>query len=194
MSFRIEEKLLINKFHLPEFKDLLFKQKAKIVYPSREVNSLYFENHKKQMYNDSIEGLIPRKKIRIRNYPGTNNQFKYLEVKISSVEGRFKTSKKIDNNKFLEIKKIGYLDSQYGLCQPFLSVSYKREYYEMRDFRISIDENINYSLFTGRNLGKDENSIIEIKANFNKDRDDLLNQFSLKTTRFSKYCNGFEKI
>ena len=146
------------------------------------------------MYNDSIEGLIPRKKIRIRNYPGTNNQFKYLEVKISSVEGRFKTSKKIDNNKFLEIKKIGYLDSQYGLCQPFLSVSYKREYYEMRDFRISIDENINYSLFTGRNLGKDENSIIEIKANFNKDRDDLLNQFSLKTTRFSKYCNGFEKI
>ena len=64
----------------------------------------------------------------------------------------------------------------------------------MKDFRLSIDENINYSLFKGRNLGNDEESIIEIKANFNKDRDDLVNQFSLKTTRFSKYCNGFEKI
>ena len=45
------------------------------------------------MYNDSIEGLLPRKKIRIRQYPNDDDKKFYLEIKNSSVEGRFKTRK-----------------------------------------------------------------------------------------------------
>ena len=45
------------------------------------------------MYTDSIEGLTPRKKIRVRNYPNSQDAKMYLEVKISSVDGRFKTRK-----------------------------------------------------------------------------------------------------
>ncbi len=70
----------------------------------------------------------------------------------------------------------------------------RREYYQIDDVRISIDENIEYFLYSGRELGKDNNSVVELKANFNKDRDDLLNNFPFQRIRFSKYCNAFEKI
>ena len=69
---------------------------------NRKIESLYFENNKREMYSDSVEGLTPRKKIRVRNYPGTKDENLYLEIKISSVEGRFKTRKILDKNKFDE--------------------------------------------------------------------------------------------
>ena len=37
-------------------------------------------------------------------------------------------------------------------------------------------------------------NIGELKSSANKDKDDLLNTFPFQRTRFSKYCNGFEKI
>ena len=193
MSFRIEEKLLIDKSQLIEFKEYLFK-KAKPIHKPRIVKSLYFENTNKEMYNDSIEGLLPRKKIRVRNYPETSDKAFYLENKISSVEGRFKTSKEINEKHFSEIKNLGIYDTQYGVCFPFLEVMYRREYYQVDDFRVSIDEDIKYNLYNGRDLGQDQNCIAEIKANFNKNHDQLISKFHLQRTRFSKYCNGFDKI
>ena len=93
MSFRIEEKLLINNLQIFQFKEFLFKNNAKILFPERKISSLYFDNSNAAMYKDSVEGTIPRKKIRIRNYPGSDDNSLYLEIKISSVEGRFKTRK-----------------------------------------------------------------------------------------------------
>ena len=194
MSFRVEEKLLINKHQITEFKSFLSKKKVKIPYPSRIIRSLYFENSKEEMYKDSIEGIVPRKKIRVRNYPNNQNKFLYLEMKISSIEGRYKTSKIIDEDTYKQLINTGIYDRQYGVCQPLIYVTYKREYYKINDVRISIDENINYSLFSGRKIGTDDNLIIELKTSFNKDRDDLINNFPFQRTRFSKYCNGFEKI
>ena len=194
MSFRIEEKLLIHNNQLLEFKEFLFKKKAKQHYPPRKIKSLYFENFRDEMYSDSLEGTVPRKKIRVRNYPNSENSSLYLEMKISSVEGRYKTSKKINQNKFYEIKNLGIYDNQYGACYPKIFVEYIREYYKFNDIRISIDKDISYTLFSGRKLGKDVNSIVELKANPNKDRDDILNLFPFQRIRFSKYCNGYEKI
>ena len=90
MSFRIEEKLSINNNSIIEFKSYLAKKTAKQIYKRRKIESLYFENNSYQMYNDSLEGLTPRKKIRVRKYPDTQDEKLYLETKISSVEGRFK--------------------------------------------------------------------------------------------------------
>ena len=146
------------------------------------------------MYKDSLEGTVPRKKIRVRNYPNNINLSFYLEMKISSAEGRYKTSKIIDKIEFDKIKKTGIFDNQYGACRPLIYVTYNREYYKFKDIRISIDENINYTLFSGRKLRPDCNSIVELKASWNKDRDEILNIFPFQRTRFSKYCNGFEKI
>ncbi len=194
MTFRIEEKLLINTKQIIEFKDFLISSSANQLYKPRTIKSLYFENVNNEMYEDSIEGITPRKKIRVRNYPEDKNLILYLEIKISSIEGRFKTRKIINDEEFKRIKKNGIEDKQYGYCKPLIYVTYKREYYQFKDMRVSIDTDIKYSLFSGRTLGSDQNSIVEIKASINKDVDDLVADFPFQRTRFSKYCNGYEKI
>ena len=73
MSFRIEEKISINNFNVFEFKKWLFSKGAKTLYPQRIINSIYFDN-KLRMYSDSNEGIVPRKKIRIRSYPKNLDQ------------------------------------------------------------------------------------------------------------------------
>ena len=194
MTFRIEEKLFLNTNQIHDFKKWINLKNSKKIYNNRLVRSIYFENNIDQMFADSEEGCIPRKKIRVRNYPNNQNKFLYLEMKISSIEGRYKTSKIINEDTYKQLINTGIYDRQYGVCQPLIYVTYKREYYKINDVRISIDENINYSLFSGRKIGTDDNLIIELKTSFNKDRDDLINNFPFQRTRFSKYCNGFEKI
>ena len=194
MSFRIEEKLLIDTNKIIDFKSFLFKKDIKQIYEPRKIYSLYFDNQNYDMYNDSIEGLTPRKKIRVRNYPDTNDEKLYLEVKISSVEGRFKTREILSKNKFNELKTTGILDSQYGICKPCLYVMYYREYFKINDVRISIDNNINYKLFDENIQKYVDSSIVEIKTSIKKNLDNLTRDFPFQRTRFSKYCNGVEKV
>ena len=194
MSFRIEEKLSIDNNRIIDFKNFLTKKTAKPIYQRRKIQSLYFENLNYEMYTDSIEGLTPRKKIRIRNYPETGDNKQYLEIKISSVEGRFKTRKTIDKNKFDNIRERGILDSQYGLCKPCLYVIYEREYFKINDVRISIDNNISYKMYPKSIYKKDESSIVEIKTSIKNNLDELTEDFPFQKNRFSKYCNAVEKI
>ena len=194
MSFRVEEKLLINKLQIFEFKDFLFSRKARILYPKRIIKSLYFDNSSGDMYRDSIEGSTPRKKIRVRNYPNNKDNSLYLEIKISSIEGRFKTSQTIQEKEFDQFKKIGIFDKKYGVCRPQIYVSYDREYFQLDDVRIVVDQNINYLDFRGYKIEKEIDSIVEIKTEFNKNRDDLINDFPFQRIRFSKYCNGYNKL
>ena len=86
MSFRIEEKLLINKYQLSQFKEYLASKGAIKIFKTRKINNLYFDNNKFDMFNDSIEGCLPRKKIRLRSY---EDERIFLEIKISSTEIRF---------------------------------------------------------------------------------------------------------
>ena len=136
MSFRIEEKLFINQNQLVDFKDFLKKKNATQIYNPRIIESLYFENLKKEMYEDSIEGLVPRKKIRVRIYPEEKEKKIFLETKVSSVEGRHKTRREINEEQFNKIKEDGIFDFKYGTCKPLLYVSYKREYFKIKDVRI----------------------------------------------------------
>ena len=73
-------------------------------------------------------------------------------------------------------------------------MSYYREYFKINDVRISIDNNINYKLFSKNIFKTDVNSVIEIKTTINKDLDELVKEFPFQKNRFSKYCNGVEKI
>mgnify|MGYP001338680013 CR=1 FL=1 len=100
MSFRKEIKLILNRRKSLDFKKMIFSKGAVEMYPKRKISSLYFDNLKGDMYRDSIEGTTPRKKIRVRHYPNNENQSLYLETKISSVEGRYKKSSKIEKDKF----------------------------------------------------------------------------------------------
>ena len=192
MSFRIEKKILINKLNLFEFKKKIFSLGATTLFGNRKIQSLYFDNFHKQVYYDSLEGLAPRKKIRVRDYPKDSNNSLQLETKISSVEGRHKTTKKISKEYFEELKTNGYFDQKYGLCTPLLNVLYEREYLKKDDIRITIDTDIIYNIYNGLVKKNDESIIVELKTSENKNIDDLFEQFPFQEIRFSKYCRGIE--
>ena len=194
MSFRIEEKLFIRKENLIEFKEFLNKKSVKQIYYPRVIESLYFDNMNLDMYTDSKEGLTPRKKIRCRVYPDDKDKKIYLEVKNSSVEGRFKTRKILDVTEYKKKVTSGILDNQYGVCYPKLYVKYKRDYSIVDDVRISIDGEIKYRDFKTNVEFYDENIIVELKTSYNKNLDKLMNDFPIQRIRFSKYCFAIEKL
>lgn len=192
MSFRIEQKLLINSTQIFTFRKWLNQKDYKKLYNDRLVNSLYFENISNSMFLDSEEGIIPRKKIRVRNYPQNKLEEFFLENKISSPEGRFKEKKKITKEELDKIKKVGYSDNLYSSCHPKLYVTYYREYYNCNGSRLTIDTNISYKDYQNKNLLRKDTSIaVEIKTNVNHNLDDLLRQFPFQRVRFSKYSKAF---
>ena len=194
MSFRIEEKLYFKPENLLQFKEYLTKKTAKKLHTPRIIKSLYFDNINLDMYKDSIEGSVPRKKIRVRYYPGTEDQKYYLEIKTSSVEGRYKTRKIIDRQEFNFYKKNGVLDNIYGTCLPNFYVSYEREYIKINDVRISIDKKISYENFLTNSVFSDTKSIVELKTSVDKNLDDLVKDFPFQKIRFSKYCFAVESL
>ena len=195
MSFRIEEKLLINSSQIFSFKKWLNEERFSKLFENRKIKSLYFDNIHNQMYMDSEEGISPRKKIRIRNYPDGEDFNIYFEKKISSPEGRYKNKKIIDNMYFKNLKNIGYYDENYKSCYPKLYIEYDREYYNANNCRLTIDTNIFYSSFNDpNNKFFDIQNAVEIKANFEIDIDKLRNEFPFQRIRFSKYCRGFDHL
>ena len=152
MSYRIEDKLFFKPENILQFKNFLKNKSAKKLYENRIIRSLYFDNINLDMYRDSVEGSVPRKKIRIRHYPNSKDKNYYLEVKTSSVEGRYKTRKIIKKDDFESYKKNGIFDSNYGTCIPNFYVSYKREYVKIGDVRISIDEEISYENYLSNSV------------------------------------------
>lgn len=196
MTFRIENKFILPKSKVFEFKNFLKINNFKILFPKRLVNSLYFDNSNLSMYLDSLEGTVPRKKIRIRTYSKhffhKENVYN-LETKVSSVEGRFKTSSKIkDINKTLN----GIFDKQYGPCKPILNVIYEREYFTNKVSRITIDQNIKYFKLIGKKISNfpklETNCVIENKSKY-LSQNTIMEFFMFDNKRFSKYSNGIEK-
>ncbi len=195
MSFRIEEKLNIDDNNLFIFKKWLNVNKAKKIYDDRIVTSIYFDNTRMDIYNNSNEGVVPRKKIRLRTY---NNNFDdinnaQLEIKISSVEGRYKST--INTKKIDSILKFGLFDKDHGTCKPKVIVSYFRSYIKIFNVRVTLDENINYRKY-GSNLTatKDESFIAEIKSENVNNLNYISDKFNFTRIRFSKYCRAIEKL
>lgn len=195
MSFRKEIKSILKPSKLNLLGKWLSENNFKILYPQRKINSLYLDNKSFSMYKDSIEGCVPRKKIRLRNYnlkPEFKSGNTNLELKVSSVEGRFKKKNII---KILNLKNYKINDKMYGDCYPTICVSYKRKYYISDNFRLTLDTDIEYRNFCYGKISDfnhiEPNYVIEIK--FVKQQDDkLLKTFPFHFVRFSKYCQAIE--
>ena len=194
MSFRIEQKIKINYKNLSFFRAWLTKNNFVKIYPRRVVSSIYYDNRSLQMYNESIEGVTPRKKIRIRHYPLDKKKFFFLEEKLSSVEGRYKTKKNI---KLINSKHPNFIkDKDYGLCDKIIKIEYNREYFGSDQFRITLDTDIQYQgfLVKKKNKGKINKIAVEIKTDYNYPIDKLLNDLPFEYIRFSKYCEAIDCI
>ncbi len=193
MSFRIEDKYLINKVDYIKVKKLLRKNNFEEIYDKRFITSLYFDNKFLSMFLDSEEGVVPRKKIRFRHYNNDNLKIFY-EFKINSVEGKFKKTEKISFKDFSKFCIKGKFDPSYGVCLPKLYVNYLREYFATKDLRITIDKEINFKHFKGVSKVKEDFYILEIKtSNFLKNNQ-FLEGFPHTKIRYSKYSEGIKKI
>ena len=164
-----------------------------------EEKKKYFLKQKESIKEKEALLLSLKSKLKDKLDYGLNNlnnkEFNYyLEIKTSSVEGRYKTRKIISRNEFEIYKKNGILDNVYGTCLPNLYVNYEREYVKIDDVRVSIDKKITYKNFLTSRFFFDNNSIVELKTSINKNIDDLAKAFPFQKIRFSKYCFAVEKL
>lgn len=173
------------------FQGELHQQGMEILFEPRVITSVYFDTIDLSMFHDSKEGVLPRKKVRIRWY--NNRKIFTLENKTSSIEGRFKvTSKLEDNTSHNELLNKTRLDAQYGQIQPILKVSYTRSYFMFNRMRVTFDKDITYQNLKYANKRKycDPERVIEIKIPGNCP-DDFVDKFiPYPTARFSKYSKG----
>ena len=191
MSFRKEIKFRVTISEYHNFQDQLYKQGMSSLFEPRVVNSIYFDTINLKMFHDSEEGVIPRKKVRIRWYD--NKKIFTLENKISSIEGRFKVTDTLDNNiSDNELLNYTRIDEIYGAIQPVLKVSYERSYFMFNQMRITFDKNITYENLKYVNKRKyyEPERVIEIKIPPNFSDDFLMQLIPYPTTRFSKYSRG----
>jgi len=190
MSFRKEKKFRLTISDMQFLKKRLLLKGMTELYQKRKVKSNYFDTFEMRMFHDSDEGILPRKKVRIRSYNDQKNFTK--ELKITSEEGRYKQSSTILNNSSClnDFKKL--LDNSYGVLTPSLFVSYYREYYSFYNLRITFDSSIKYkSLRIKLPLEiRDPECVMEIKTPINVDDDFISKVISMPSSRFSKYCRG----
>jgi len=194
MSFRKEKKFRLSLTEAASYKGIMNGVGMKLLFPSRLINSCYFDTRNFQLFIESEEGVLPRKKIRVRWYDQTRNFTK--ETKISSIEGRFKYSSLMNNLKStLDLKTIKIFDKSYGLLFPTIIVSYLREYYILNKMRITFDKNINYrSLYLNKKKIYDPEVVMEVKVPMSCSDDFIEKHVKIPTSRFSKYSRGMLSI
>ena len=191
MSFRKEKKYKLTHSEQGILKNRLIKQGMKFLYPPRKINSIYFDTPKLDFYTASEEGILPRKKIRIRWYnENTNKVFK--ETKISSIEGRYKFNSRFLKGIPFKNKNFQLVDKECGILKPQILISYKREYFTFNNLRLTFDTNILYkdiwSLKKTNILDKE--CVMEIKVNFDVNDDYIEKLIEYPTSRFSKYSRS----
>ena len=119
-----------------------------------------------------------------------------IEIKQSAASGR---SKSIKTNE--DIKKalsMGLIDKIYGLCLPVVKISYVREYFKYKDWRLTLDRDIIYEKLGNSPYGVrstiDPCFVLEIKTSIDQDKNILRNFFNFPRSKFSKYERAFEYL
>ena len=184
---RIEEKVKLPLTYKNNLLKNLFDLNFKYLHPERIVSSIYYDNSTFQIYQDSVEGIVPRKKIRIRESFGEL----YLEHKFKNQDGKYKKQQKINNipNKII--------DNIYGITFPVCKIEYKRLYLTNNKIRITVDSNLKYqnygNSFSNYNISffvaefKMYNNL-EISKNF------IDSKINYTTVKFSKYDDAVKKL
>lgn len=198
MSFRKEEKLKIAPGQLLNLLDWVYENGGEILYAPRTVSSTYFDTDDWRMFCDSEEGCVPRKKIRIRSYTESmhTSENSALEIKTSSVEGRYKTT--TQNCDVSRLMSMGYFDTYYGICMPRVRVTYQRSYFSIHGIRLTIDQNLVYAMVVKNRTSpykiSDPDIAVELKAEDSVGLEYLNSQFPFERVRFSKYSRAVNAI
>lgn len=191
MTFRKEYKFRVTLSDYHKLQNLLYRQGLKPLFNPRVINSVYFDTADLRLFHDSEEGVRPRKKVRIRWYDDEKRFFQ--ENKISSIEGRYKTTNELGCTSSEEqIAKKVFLDPMYGSVYPTLKISYRRSYFSLKNLRVTFDEEISYQKIEQNNgrIHYDPERVVEIKTPANCPEDFVEKYIPYPPVRFSKYSRG----
>ena len=195
MSFRKENKYRVTSSEIFQLQKRLTDLGLYEIHPKRLVSSCYFDTLSFTLFQESEEGTLPRKKVRVRWYEDVMKFQK--EQKISSIEGRFKT---VTNNFSIanesDLLTIRYFDQTYGCLPPKIIVSYYRQYFRLEALRLTFDQKISYRCVYSDTFPtvQDKECVMEVKAPIGTDDGYIENIFSLPTSRFSKYARGLQLL
>lgn len=166
------------------------------LYPSRGINSLYFDTSDLQCFHDSEEGSVPRTKCRYRWY-GDRDQLGVagaIEVKTTEVHYRGKVSKRVEIANCSDLTRV--VTEFFGRAlEPVCQVSYRRLYYgNNTGMRITFDEMITYKKWGSTAFISSEKSVMEIKYSSEVQDHQYANVLGSVKTRFSKYNEAVAKL
>jgi hypothetical protein len=215
MNNRYEIKFVLNELEYSEACYFLKFINSFKPYPSRRVNSLYFDTYDYSSIKDNISGISNRKKIRLRWY----NEFEKPSLEIKNKFSRVgnKKTHKIDfiekqifkNSTSNELSKLIFKNSKIkeslieNTFVPTLKVSYIREYFETKKgIRITIDKEIKFSqVLPNKPINffkeiKSGNRVMELKfpIELKPYVNDLIRNLNLTPKRNSKYLLGMSKL
>ena len=191
LEVRKEYKFCLTKNQLFQFKNY-FKNNLTILYPERQISSLYMDTLDFMLYKNSLLVDIEKYKYRFRkNTDGIID----LEIKLNNQNGKFKFK---ENTKFKTFQEIKYSIYDKKILYPALLVNYKRQYFNIDGHvRITLDNDINFTSTPNRSLNKisvkEEMFILEYKI-LNKNFFDIENYFVNNPVTYSKYNKGIEKV
>lgn len=184
---RIEEKLVFQTNEKGKILKKLFSDGFEYIFPQREICSVYFENINFGIYKDSVDGVVPRKKIRVRE---KFNKL-YLEKKIKTREGKFKTSKSVSSIP----EKV--FDESYGIVKKICKIKYNRLYLGNEVIRLTLDSNLYFENLINNRADIMNNIIIleyKILNEFNNSENYISSNKELNSFKFSKYEQAIEKL
>jgi hypothetical protein len=184
---RIEEKVKLPLSYKNNLLKNLFDLNFKYLHPERVISSIYYDNNRFQIYQDSAEGIVPRKKIRIRE----SFSELHLEHKFKNQNGKYKKHQKVNNipNKII--------DNIYGVTFPVCKIEYKRLYLTNNKIRITVDSNLKYQNYKNSISNYNVSFFItefkmhndlEISKNF------IDSKINFSTIKFSKYDDAIKKL
>ncbi len=215
---RYEIKFILDEYDCIKAKRwLTLNTTATYAYPTRQVNSIYFDNNEFQSVKDNLSGISDRLKIRLRWYNddkigssepilelkrrkgrlGFKQQILMPELKSNIMELSISDITHILNSKIIKDSLMCNVFNQY--LNPTLYVRYSRSYYASHTaVRITEDENIDFSyIVPSKKLSELSitpypNKVMELKF-LPESKDEIshwLKHLHLVPKRHSKYLIG----
>ena len=186
---RIEKKFFIDSLSIKRIEAEIVKHGFNPIFKERIIKSLYYDTTDFKCYKESSEGVVPRKKYRIRSYDKKN--YYQLEVKSQQIDGRYKKTTPIDeySNKLF--------DKEYGMLEKKLFTEYKRKYFSNGYLRLTLDFEIKFEKMSRQKVIFGNKFVIELKpiSEYSVQSQQLAeNMFNTPEVSFSKYEKAVERL
>ena len=187
-NLRQEKKYIFPRGQLNNVEHKLISSGFKLNHAHNNVNNIYFDNYLASGAIESVEGDAVRKKYRLRWYNKSNSFI--LESKIRLSSSGYKNKKQIKSSSLNDaVKEAEFITKRQSIIQN----SYYRRYYIKNNVRVTLDNNLKFSIPLSNVYKNSKHCVMEVKYKtefislFNE-----LNQNHFQLTKFSKYLEGLK--